>query len=291
MFQIITDSAVDITKEDALKHNVEVIPFYVSTDGQNFVKESEGFSKDEFFDKLINDKDVKPKSSQPNPQDYIEFYTSHLKEGRDILSLAITSKLSGSYASAQIAAETLAEEYPDRKIMIVDTLNLTVGQILLLDQVKKMRDAGFSLQETYEKAEKIKGTIHVYFVLETLEFLHRGGRIGGAAAFVGSILKLKPILQMYEGAVEKFESVRGTKNAIKRLYDLAVNAISEAKDDMEFCVGHIRNRDVAEEYKSGIEKAIGKSSAVDIVDIGTLIGVHAGPGAIAVSYCKKYDKV
>ena len=291
MFQIITDGASDIKREEAQKHGIDIVPFYITLDGQNFAKETEGFSREEFFKTLANDKNIKPKTSQPNPQDYIDFYIPHLKAGKDILTVTIASGLSGSYNSATQAAKLMAEEYPDRKILVLDTFNITAGQALIIDQIIKMREAGFSIQETFEKAEKIKETTHIYFILETMEFLKRSGRIGGAAALVGGMLKIKPILQMLNNRVEKFDSVRGTKNALKRMFDYVISEISDKKDDVEFTVGHISNLEAAIEYKNNFEKALGKKAGRDVIDIGMMIGVHVGPGALLVAYCKNYDKV
>ncbi|MCL2386861.1 MAG: DegV family protein [Defluviitaleaceae bacterium] len=285
MFQVISDSGCDFTKEEA--RNMDIIPFYISFDQDN-LKEGIDISKEDYFKRLVTEKTF-PKTSQPSPQDYIDIYTPHLEAGKDILSLTISSKLSGSYNSAVLAARMLNEQYPNRTIAIIDSLNASVGQGLILREILKMKNAGYSLQETVQTAEKILKTTRVYFTLDSLEYLKRGGRIGTTTAFVGGILGLRPILHLEEGQVSQLDNVRGKKNALKLIEEAIIDALKDETENISIGIGHILRAEDAGDFKTNTETALGIKITNPITEVGAAIGAHAGPGALAFSYCKKYD--
>ena len=289
MFQIISDGSCDFTKDEAIKYNVDIVPFYVSFDHVTYLKAEVDISKEEYFNRLVAEKDLFPKTSQPSPQDYIDVYTPHLKAGRDILSLTISSKLSGSHNSAVLAAGMLKEEYPNRTIMLVDSLSVSMGQGLLLREILKMRDAGYSLQEAAALAEQIRSTLRVYFTLDSLEYLKRGGRIGPTTALVGGIFGLRPILQLEDGQVSQLDNVRGKTRVLKMIEEAIVDALQDETDNIALGVGHIRRETDAVAFQSSIETALGIEVEHPVLEIGVTIGAHAGPGAIGFAYCKKYD--
>jgi DegV family protein with EDD domain len=289
MFQIISDGGCEFTVEETQKHNVHIIPFYVTLDQETFLKEGVDITKEEYFKQLLNDKTLFPKTAQPSPQDYIDVYTPYLKEGKDILSLTISSKLSGTHNSATLAATTLKEEFPKRTITVVDSLNVANGEGLLLREIIKMRDNGFSLEETAKIAEKIKKTIRIYFTLESLEYLRRGGRVGPTTALVGGILGLRPVLQIVNGTVDQLDSVRGSKKVLQWIAQGVTAALQDDKDNVDISIGHILKADDAQKVKKIIESSLGVNIANPIAEVGATIGTHAGPGALVVSYCKKYE--
>ncbi|MCL2201070.1 MAG: DegV family protein [Oscillospiraceae bacterium] len=289
MFQVISDSGCDFTKEEAGEHNVHVVPFYVSFDHENYLKEGVDITRDDYFDRLTNEKGLFPKTSQPSPQDYIDAYTPYLKDGKDIISVTISSELSGSHASAVIAVDTLKEEYPDRTIVLIDSRNASVGQYLTLKEITKMRDAGLSLSETERIAREILKAIRVYFTVENLEYLKRGGRIGPTTALIGGILGLCPILQLSDGTLSQLDNVRGKKNALKLIEEAMVYALKDEVENINFVISHIRSEKDAANFFDNVEKALNMKIANPISGIGLTIGAHTGPGALAFAYCKKYD--
>jgi len=289
MFQIISDAGCEFTKEEAKQFNVEIIPFYITFDGTTHLKDGIDITKDAYFTRLIEEKDLFPKTSQPTPQDYIDMYTPHLKAGKDILSFTISSKLSGTNNSARLAASMLEAEYPNRKIAVVDSLNASIGEGLILREIIKMRDAGHTLDETVAMAAEVIKSAHVYLTVDTLEYLKRGGRIGPTTALVGGILGLKPILQLVDGEVSQLDNVRGKKRVIKLMEDGMVAALSGDKENVSLCFGHIRNPEDAVAFKTSAETALGVKVDLPAVEIGVTIGTHAGPGALGFAYCKKYE--
>jgi len=289
MFKIISDAGCEFTTTEAKQFNVDIIPFYITFDGINHIKAGADFSKEEYFNRLVNEKDLFPKTSQPTPQDYIDMYTPHLEAGMDILSFTISSKLSGTNNSARLAASMLEAEYPNRKITVVDSLNASIGQGLILREIIKMRDAGHTLNEAVTMAAEVIKSAHVYLTVDTLEYLKRGGRIGPTTALVGGILGLKPILQLQDGEVSQLDSVRGRKRVMKLMEDGMVAALSNDKDNVSLCFGHIRSSEDANAFKQSSEAALGVKSNLPTVEIGVTIGTHAGPGAFGFAYCKKYE--
>jgi len=289
MFQIISDGGCDFTADEAREHNVSVVPFYITFDQETHLREGVEISKDDYFKRLLSDKSLAPKTSQPTPQDYIDAYEPHLKAGKDILSITISSKLSGSHNSAALAANILKEEYPGRTITVIDSLNVSVGQGLILREIIKMRDVGYSLQNAAQIAEKILKTTRIYFTLESLDYLKRGGRIGPTTAFVGGLLGLCPILQLEDGEVSQLESVRGKKNALKLIEAAIVDALKDDLQNVDLCIGHILSEEIAADFRANLEKTLGIKISHPIAGVGAAIGTHAGPGALAFTYCKKYD--
>ena len=289
MFKIISDGSCDFSTEEVKKFNIDVIPFYITFDQENFVKEGVDISKEDYFNKLKSEKNLYPKTSQPNPNDYIEECRPHLEAGDDILIITVSSKLSGSYNSARIATDILIEDYPGRTIKIIDSLNACIGQGLILREIIKMRDAGFSLEKTTEIATEILQTTRIYFTLDSLEYLKRGGRVGPTTALVGGILGLRPILQLEQGEVTQLDNVRGKKKAMKLIEEGIVEAIKDEKDNINFSIGHISSEKEAVNFKSNIESNLNFTIANPITEVGATIGTHTGPGAIAFAYCKKYE--
>ncbi|MCL2360874.1 MAG: DegV family protein [Defluviitaleaceae bacterium] len=291
MFQIISDGGCDFTKEEALRHNVEIVPFYVTFDGETHLKEGVDITNEEFFIRLSTEKNLFPKTSQPTPQDYINAYEPYLKAGKNIISLTISSKLSGTYNSATLAANMMKEEYPNRTILVIDSLNCAVGQGLILREIIKMRDNGIMITKAADIAKEIIKTTRIYFTLDSLEYLRRGGRVGPTTAFVGNLLGLRPVLHIVDGAVEQLESVQGKKKVLQLMEDGIVDALKDDLHNVSLCIGHILRNDDAIAFKASIEGALGTKITNPIAEIDATIGTHAGPGALAVAYCKKYESL
>jgi len=289
MFKIVSDGGCDFTPEEVQKHDVGIVPFYVTLDQENYLKEGVDISKEEFFKHMQEDKDLFPKTSQPNPQDYADAYRPQLEAGKDIISLTISSKVSGTYNSATLAADLMHEEFPDRKIMVIDSLNAAMGQNLILHEIIKMRDQGYSLSETAKIAEKVLQTTKTYYTLDTLDYLKKGGRVGPTTALVGGVLGLRPVLHMVDGSVEQLESVRGRKKVLQLMNDGIAAVLKDDIEDVEICIGHILCETDAIAFKENLEKSIDVAITNPIVEVGATIGSHTGPGALAVAYCKKFE--
>ena len=289
MFQIISDGGCDFTTAEAKRYKVDIVPFYIILDGKTELREGVDITREEYFTKLRENKNLFPKTAQPSPQDYIDVYKPHLEAGKDILSLTISSKLSGTYNSATLAADMLKDEFPKRKIKVVDSLNCAIGEGLILKEIIKMRDRGYSLEAAVDIARDVIKSTKIYFTLDSLEYLRRGGRVGPTTALVGGILGLRPVLHLVNGAVEQLDSVRGKKKVLKLIEDGLVHTLNDVIDDVKICVGHILTFDDAREIKANLELSMKTKIDSPITEVGATIGTHTGPGALAIAYCKRYE--
>ena len=290
MFQIISDAACDFTNEEAAKLGVALVPFYVSFEDE-FLKIGTDITTEEFFTRLQNDKGVFPTTSQPNPGDYVEIFTPHLEAGKDLLVLTISSQLSGSFNSASVAADLMRDEFPERKIITIDSLTGSIAQGLILHELIKMRDAGFTVEQTAELGVQVRDSSKIYITLDTLEYAKRGGRMGSTTAMIGGLLALRPILQVVDGKVAQLDSIRGKKNVIRLLQQGAVEALADETERINLAVGHIFSEKDATLFKTSLETALDIKIQNPTTEIGAVIGAHAGPGALAIAYCKKYQAV
>ncbi len=295
-YQIITDGSCDLGQEIPKQAGITVVPFYVTFDGQNYRKEIEEISVREFYQLMVDHPDQFPKSSLPSVQDYVDAFTPFLKEGKDVICLCITIKFSGSYNSAKTAAELLEEEYPNQRIAVIDTTVDTVLQGLLVLEVLRMQQAGFSFEETLERIERIKPTGRIIFTVGNYEYLIHGGRIGKVMGTAASTLGIRPLIMLREGEIFPIGIARNRKKSMKRLIEQTkehFSKIGESPDDYQIVVGYGYDYQEAVEFRDQLLAALKTYSNItniDIFQIGATIGVHTGPYPIGLGLLRKYEK-
>ncbi len=282
-YVITTDSTTDLPEEYYQKHHLNVLPLSYILDGETYCRGQKELPTDVFYDKMRNGS--MPTTSQINPRMAREAFEPILKEGTDILHIAFSSGLSGSYNSTRIAAEELAEEYPLRKIIVVDSLCASLGEGLLLHKALEKKAEGLSVEETAKWCEAHKKNIVHSFTVDDLFHLYRGGRVSKTAAFLGTMLNLKPVLHVDdEGHLIPLSKVRGRKKSLQAL----VKAMEEqqgsylGKNDIVF-ISHGDCLKDAEYVKSLVEEKFGIHSFI-INSIGPVIGAHSGPGTLALFF-------
>lgn len=289
MFKLISDNGCDLTTDEIDQHDIHIVPFYISLDGAAFLKEGIDIATDDFFNQLVSNKKLFPKTSQPNPQDYIDTYEPLLKAGHDLVVLTISSNASGSHASAMLAKNQLAADYPERQIVVLDSLCGSVAQGLILKEIAYMRAVGKTLAETENLANQVIKTAKLYITVENLDYMKKGGRIGPTTAMVGSVLGLRPILHAVNGKIEQLDSVRGRKKMLQMIGDAMESALKENVAIAQIAVGHIHGEADANQFKAGLEKRLHTTITNPVVSMGAALGAHAGPGAMVFAYCKKYE--
>lgn len=295
-YQIITDGSCDLGQEIPMKTGITVVPFYVTFDGENYRKEIEEISVREFYQLMVDNPDQFPKSSLPSVQDYVEAFTPFLKEGKDIICLCITIKFSGSYNSAKTAAELLEEEYPNQRIAVVDTTVDTVLQGILVLEVLRMQQAGYSFEETLAGIERIKPTGRIIFTVGNYEYLIHGGRIGKVMGTAASTLGIRPLIMLREGEIFPIGISRNRKKSMKRLIEQTkehFSKIGESPDDYQIVVGYGYDYQEAVEFRDQLLTSLRTYSNytnIDIYQIGATIGVHTGPYPIGLGLIRKYEK-
>lgn len=283
-YLIITDSAADINVTLIDKYNIKVIPLLFTLEDKNYEltpKENEEFIS-EVYSKLREGKVIT--TSQANPTKFINYFEKFLKEGLDIIYLAFSSALSGTYQSACIAKEELEEKYQDRKIIVIDTLCASLGQGLMVIEAAKIKESGASIEEVEDFVINNRLKLVHYFTVDDLMFLKRGGRLSASSAFIGTMVQLKPILHVSnEGKLVPIGKVLGRKNSIKTI----VNRIKAQNVDWENKSLFISHGDCFEDIQYVLEclnKENINPKEIIINTIGAVIGAHSGPGTIALFY-------
>lgn len=277
-YVITVNSTVDLPKEWLEERKVPVIPLKYTIDNETYT-DMEGLSSKEFFEKLRDGKMAT--TSQINPEEARAQLKPFLKEGKDVLHLGFSSGLSGTYNSMRIAGEELKEEYPEAKIIIIDTLCACLGEGLLLYKALQLKEAGKTIEETAKWVEENKLHICHNVTVDDLFHLHRGGRISKASAVLGSVVQIKPIIHMDEnGKLQVIGKERGRKKSLNKIVDMAVEQIKGWDND----IAMITHGDCQEdaEYVAKLVRERLEIENILINNIGTVIGSHTGPGVVAV---------
>ena len=279
-FVITADSTVDLPKEFLEEKQVPVVSLSYIIDGATY-KDGEGLTSKEFYDKIREG--AMPTTSQVNPDQARELFEPILKEGKDILHIAFTSGLSGTYNSCRIAAEELSEEYPDRKIVVVDSLCAASGGGMLLYKALELKEQGKSFDEISAWVEENKLHVCHDVTVDDLFHLHRGGRVSKTSAVLGTIIKIKPIIHVNdEGKLIVIGKERGRKKALQTL----VERMEEKSQGFENDIVMITHGDALEdaEYVKGLIQEKFGITNIMINPLGIVIGSHTGPGVIALFY-------
>ena len=274
-FQIITDSCCDLSAELVASLKLRVAPLSVEMDGRAY---SEGeMTPTELYDHLRNGK--LPKTSAVNPDGWAAHIRPALEAGRDVLVLAFSSGLSATYQSAVIAAEELRDEFPERKLIVIDTLCAAPGQGLLVYTAAQLRDSGKTIDETAAWVEAHKLKVCHWVTVEDLMHLKRGGRVSAATAVVGTMLSIKPIIRVDDnGKLESFAKARGRKAAMNHILDRMAETLDLSLSDTVF-IGHGDCLADAELLAQQIKTRFGVKNVI-ITYIGAVIGSHTGPGVL-----------
>ena len=290
-YKIIADTSCDIPASLMAEKEITYVPFNVSFDQENYLEELKDITPDEFYDK-INAEKLFPKTSLPSVQAYMDAMEPILKEGKDVLCICISAKFSGSFQSAVNAANILSEDYPDRKIKVVDSACATATEGMLVLEACRMRDAGVDLNAVAEKLDALKETARIFVTVDSLEHLQKGGRIGKASAMAGTILNIKPIIAMKDGELHPESKVRGSKKALKQIVDMTKANIGAEKDQYKiiFVRGEKEREATAVELANEL-RSEGYDVAEDVWTVGITIGSHIGPTPIAVCMLKKYETI
>lgn len=279
-------SAVDLTPERMKQRDLHYVCFRYTLDGTEYPDDmGVTMSSEELFDRMR--KGAETKTSQVSVTEYIRHFEPLLREGKDILHVTLSSGLTGTYNSACLAKAELAEQYPERKIYIVDSLGASSGYGLLMETLADQRDAGKTIDELYAWAEENKLRLHHWFFSTDLSFYIRGGRISKAAGLVGTMLNICPLLNMdQEGHLTPREKIRGKKRVLNRIVEQMeqhAEGGTAYRGKCYLCHSLCEEdaRAVAALVKERFPQMDGE---VEIFTIGTTIGSHTGPGTVALFF-------
>ncbi len=294
-YVIITDGSCDLKNEDIIKSNLTVVPFYVSFEESVYLREKVDVQIRDFYQQLVDNDDVYPKTSMPATDDYLKLFNEYAKKDIPVICLCITKKMSGSYNSATTARDLCLEDYPNAKITVVDTMTITVLQGLLVKEVCRMKTNGLSYEETLNKIEKIKNTGRIFFTVKGLAYLQHGGRIGKVTAVIGNVLRINPIIIFQNGEIGSGGVSLTRTRALLKIKEMVTEyfaKIGEKISDYIFSFGHGYDIAEGEEFYHKLINQIGiNEEDMAFEQIGATIAVHTGPHAIGLGFIKKYDKV
>ena len=282
-FKIVTDSACDLPAEMIEALDLGIAALSVELDGRAYA-EGEMTPK-ELYDHLRGGK--LPKTSAVNPELWADAMRPALEQGQDVLTLVFSSALSATCQNAFIAAEELRGEFPDRKLIVIDSLCAAIGLGLLVHTAAKLRDAGKTIEETAAWIEEHKLNVCHWVTVEDLMHLKRGGRVSAATAVVGTMLNIKPIIRVDDnGRLESLAKCRGRKAALNYLLDRMAESFDPEIDDTVF-IGHGDCMEDAKYLEQKVRERFGVQN-VHINYIGAVVGAHTGPGvAVLFFYGKK----
>lgn len=292
-FQIISDGSCDLPSHLTKEKNIRVVPFYVSFDGQNYRKEGEELDVRDFYQEMVDNPGVYPKSSLPSVQDYADAFLPFAREGIPMFVICITTKFSGSMQSALSARQLILDQFPEARIHVMDATVNTVLQGQLVLEAVRMRDAGAGFEETVKRIGEIRKTARIFFTVGNLEYLQAGGRIGKVACVAGSMLGIRPVITLKEGEIFASGVGRVRKKTMQKTIDLLLHYLQETGKTPEkysIAVGYGYDREEAREYRDMVQEAVRRYYEMDdlpIYQIGATIGVHTGPHPIGLGILEK----
>jgi len=275
--KIVTDSSCDLPAEIVQELEITVVPLYVRF-GEEVYREQVDISLDEFYQKLEHGP-IHPVTIQPGPQDFVTAYQKLTQEADGIVSIHISSKLSGTCNSALQGKKLLEKDFP---IEVVDSQIITVGLGLICIAAAKMAKAGESLDSVVEEVKQMIPNIRLLALLDTLKYLQKGGRIGKAKALLGSILNVKPMITLKEGEVVPAGQTRSRSKGIERLFSF----VESASNIEDLAIAYNTTPDEAQALAERLGSLFTKE-AVRVGRLGTTLGVHMGPGGLAIGIREK----
>ncbi|NEZ47101.1 DegV family protein [Clostridium niameyense] len=275
--KIITDSTADLPDYIVDNYEIKVLPLLVNF-GERSYKDGVDIKLYDVFDKIEREC-IFPKTSQLNPQKFAECYKNYLDEGYKIVSIHLSSKMSGTYQSACIARDMLDSE----NIVVIDSNNVTSGLGLLVMKACRLREQGLSIHEIEKEINETKPHVKSILAFETLDYLIKGGRLSKTAGFIANVLGIKPILAVEDGLMVVKDKVRGSKKAIRAILEY-INKLG-IKDKEPCVLLHVDNKDILSTLRENL-----KDKGTDFIEceVGCVVGVHAGPGACGIFFIEDY---
>lgn len=274
--KIITDSTADLSKDLYDKYNIEVLPLLINFGDESYLDGVE-INTEKVFERIEKD-DVLPTTAQVAPNRFIETYKKYLDEGYKIISIHMSSAMSGTYQSACIAKDTIESE----DIVIVDSKNVTSALGILVLKAAKLQEKGYDIFRIENELNEVKNNINLSVCFESLEYLVRGGRISKTAGIVGSVLGIKLILEIKDGLMSVKDKIRGTKKAVKKIIsDLESANLDDEVPVILIDVDNIEIKDAIREYM--------KENNVNFVEcpVGCTVSIHSGPRCCGVVFLTK----
>jgi len=276
MIKIVTDSTAGLPEALTRQHDIRIVPLYVHFGEQAF-KEGIDISNEQFYERLRGVAAL-PTTSQPSIGEFHEVFKELTDAGHEVVVMTISSKLSGTWNSAVGAQEML----PGAPISVIDSLCTSLALRMLVEAALEDIAGGATRQKIVDHMEQLKGQVHILFVVDTLEYLAKGGRIGNAKAFLGTLIKIKPILVLENGLIEPCEQVRSKGKAVARMLEMIEERLAGRGPQAHVAVAHAVALDEALAFRKQVVARLGCAEP-SISEVGAVLGTHTGPGVVAIA--------
>lgn len=271
---LVTDSTADLTEEHTREGNVHIIPLKILFGEKEYIDGE--ISSDEFYQRLEQEEEL-PKTSQPSPEEFFSLYSKLLEEYQEIISIHISSGLSGTLNAARLAKEKIKGA-----IHLVDSKTISLGAGIMLVEAAKYIKEGLNSVQILEKLSQARSNIETMFTLNTLEYLQKGGRMGKVQCLMGSFLNIKPVIKVGDdGIYHTFSKVRSQEKALKNIVT-AFQELARGRKHIQFAVAHGAAYQAGMYLKEALENAFQKPATM-FTQVGPVIGVHTGPGTIGAA--------
>lgn len=291
MYKIVSDSACDLSKEYLEKHDVTIVPLSVSFDGEIYYRDGVDITRDECYQRMVDDPKLFPKTSLPSVESYADVFRSFVEQGFPVICFTITTLFSGSYNSAINAKSLVLEDYPDANICVIDSKQNTVTQALLINQFVRMLEDGLSFEQAMSKLDALMASARIFFTVGSLDYLKMGGRIGKVATAATGKLGVKPVIIMKDGDIG-LGGIGRNRNKLKAsVLQVAKKYLDEnGKDNFIVSVGYGYDKEEGFEFMKEVESTLDvKLNTETNVAIGIVSAVHTGPYPIGLGVIRKYE--
>lgn len=277
---VVTDSTADLAPETAERLGIAVVPLVVRIGGESY-RDGVDITPAAFYERM-RQAGVPATTSQPSPHEFVAVYERIIASAGEtrptILSLHLSARFSGTLQAAAVAKQLVADR---AEVIVVDTKLTAYPMGYIVRRVAEAARGGAAADECIALVDRLRANTHVFFLVDTLEYLHKGGRIGRAAALVGSLLQVKPLLTLEEGEIGVADKVRGKKKALDRLFALLAERVGDRP--VRAAVLYAAVPEEAAALRERVQAMFRVEGAVDVAEIGPVVGAHVGPGTLAVS--------
>lgn len=302
-FGIVSDGSCDLPEQVVRERGLEIVHFLVAFEGEEYRKEGVEVSLDEFYQRMVDEPKRYPKTAAPSPEDFLEAFRRYAEKGLDVVCVCISTKLSSSVQSAQIAAQMLKEEFPGVRVEVVDSLCATLMQSAFVLELCRMRDEGRSVDEVLERVEPLRKSARILFTVGDLDYIQHGGRIGRMTSIAGTLLNVKPLITLQDGEIHSSGIRRGRRKSLEGVVDLLIGYLREegcganglTPEDFGILLGYSYDREEAVRVQAmtqeRLERAFGGRTEIPLCRIGATIGVHAGPTSLGFGVVRRFDRL
>jgi DegV family protein with EDD domain len=282
----VVDSSGNLPREFIKEYNISEVPFYFTFDNINYYCENVNYVVTDFYEHMVEYPNEVPKTSAPNIHDWLTVFEEQYARGaKKYIVTTISSKLSSSFQAAISAKKIFEERYNDVNIEVINSNTCACGQAALEIGIAKMIDSGRDYVDIVKKIHMMVTNISTLFAVNSLIYMKAGGRIGGATAFLGKLINIKPVCEFMDGVVHPIKAIRGRKKSLKTMIDVAVSRIIDI-NKMIIIIQNAVCQEDADYLCSSLREKTNYSGQIFKSNLGIIVGAHSGPGAIGIGFVK-----